>query len=523
MTNNRFFRNFLILSLAAIFQFLFWNELSGINYLVFTLLILPFLYSYNKNSFRKSELITTLVLLLSLSMAILYDASLFSVIMYYFTIVMLIGFVKWEDTKSIVFSFIQSVSSLVISPVVFFYKSNVSKENSKKNNLLKNIFAIYIIPIIIVLIFYIIFYNSNEKFAEYTTKYLGPIQDFVINIFRKITIYSIFFYVNATFLITWILTKNKFINFSKSENNINEIIVRNKSHKTTNFSTIGLKKEYYSSLFLLILINLLVLLENITDIIFIWFNFEFKQEMNLSQFVHEGTYLLILSILLSMLILLYMFRKNQNFYKKSKVLKLLSYLWIFQNLILLISVAVRNFHYIEYYGLAYKRIGVYIFLLMVMYGLLTFIIKILKNKSGYYLLKKNLWCVYFILCISAMFNWDNIITKYNLKYINNPDYEFLVDMSPESLQNINPSKIFIYSKNPYLFHNLYEYKFAYNLQNRFVKNIFEFLYAWETSSSVSWSYCNYKAYQNFINRPDLIKVYNIYKKERSERERIYEK
>ena len=74
-------------------------------------------------------------------------------------------------------------------------------------------------------------------------------------------------------------------------------------------------------------------------------------------------------ILISIIISLYLFRGNQNFYKKSVLLKKLALAWLAQNVILAFSVGIRNVHYIEHYALAHKRIGVFFFLLATIIGL----------------------------------------------------------------------------------------------------------------------------------------------------------
>ena len=97
---------------------------------------------------------------------------------------------------------------------------------------------------------------------------------------------------------------------------------------------------------------------NIIDIDWVWLNFEYEGEINLTQFVHEGTYLLILSILISMGIILYFFRKNLNFYPGKQKLQIITYIWIAQNAVLAVSVAARNKHYTHHSGHANTRIAV---------------------------------------------------------------------------------------------------------------------------------------------------------------------
>ena len=242
-----------------------------------------------------------------------------------------------------------------------------------------------------------------------------------------------------------------------SELNSTEYIKRTRIQNNHDISMLSLKKELRSGVFLLVALNLLLLLVNGFDIYWVWFNFTWNGEF-LKQFVHEGTYLLILSILLSAVIVIYYFRRNQNFYEKSKTLKTLSYLWIAQNIILCISVGIRNYWYIDYFNLAYKRIGVFAFLLLVIYGLYTIYLKVKNHQSNYHLLRKNSYSFFLVLLILSLFNWDVIITKYNFKHADKAflHFDFLADMSPKAL--------------PYMDYSLDELKAIEAMQNKLIVN-----------------------------------------------------
>ena len=176
----------------------------------------------------------------------------------------------------------------------------------------------------------------------------------------------------------------------------------------------GLKKEYWTAILTISTLNILLFIVNLTDMRFVWLDYSAHSAAALRQFVHQGTYMLVLAILMAMAVLLFFFRKNLNFYPSNDVLKQLAYLWIVQNGILAASVAMRNYHYITHHGLAYKRLGVIIFLFLVVIGLITFYWKIKMKMSLYYLLLANSWAAYFALLSCGMVNWDNFITNYNL-------------------------------------------------------------------------------------------------------------
>ena len=212
------------------------------------------------------------------------------------------------------------------------------------------------------------------------------------------------------------------------------ILKRTNIKKNRFFKFNDLKNEYKAGIFLLIVLNILILILNLIDINWVWFNFKWEGQF-LKQFVHEGTYLLILSILISIGLVLFFFRENLNFYSKNRTLKYLSYVWIIQNGILTISVAIRNFYYINYFSLAYKRIGVLLFLILTLYGLYTVFNKVKNKKSNFYLFQYNFSALFILLIVSSIVNWDKVIANYNFKHANKSFLElnYLADFSDKTL------------------------------------------------------------------------------------------
>jgi hypothetical protein len=155
--------------------------------------------------------------------------------------------------------------------------------------------------------------------------------------------------------------------------------------------------------------------------------------------VHDGTELLIISIVLAMLILIVLFKGNLNFYKKNKWLKVGAYAWILQNVVLVISVFLRDYYYIVFFGLAYKRIGVLFFLIAVLTGLATVFIKIRYGKTNYFLFRVNAWAGIFMLVAATVINWDQMIASYN--FSNNAkvpvDLDFAFSLSDQALPTID--------------------------------------------------------------------------------------
>lgn len=175
---------------------------------------------------------------------------------------------------------------------------------------------------------------------------------------------------------------------------------------------LALRYETRTGLLLLGALNALLLVVNLLDIRYVWFGFRFEGQY-LKDFVHEGTGALILSILLGAAIVLWYFRGNQNFLRGNATLKALAYVWLVQNALLTVSVAIRNGWYIHYYALAYKRIGVLFFLLAVAVGLLIVLMKVRQRRTGHFVVRWNAYSIFVLLVAMAAFDWDVVIARYN--------------------------------------------------------------------------------------------------------------
>lgn len=159
---------------------------------------------------------------------------------------------------------------------------------------------------------------------------------------------------------------------------------------------------------------------------------------------------------MAMLVIIYFFSGNINFYSKNKALKILAYAWIIQNTFLVFSVLIRDYHYINLSGLTYKRIGVLVFLILCIIGLFTVYIKVAQQKTLFYLLKVNgqIWYVLFI--IFGVVNWDTLIVNYNINSRNRIalDVEHLMEMSDKTLPILDENRSLL---NTYVAKSTYDY------------------------------------------------------------------
>jgi uncharacterized membrane protein len=136
--------------------------------------------------------------------------------------------------------------------------------------------------------------------------------------------------------------------------------------------------------------------------------------VSLSAATHERVNAVIFSIIMAVGVMLFFFKNGFNFDKKASNLKLLSKIWIALNGVLIISTIIKNVEYVTAFGLTYKRLGVFAFLLLAIVGLLITFWKIYKQKTNAYLFNQMIWYFYGTLLLCSFINWGNLITNYNI-------------------------------------------------------------------------------------------------------------
>ncbi|MFP4664515.1 MAG: DUF4173 domain-containing protein [Bacteroidales bacterium] len=405
----------LVLAGAVLFAILFHNKPAGINQLIFNAFIIGSLIwmgRINKNNFHHMVLSVTTLITLAASF---FLHSTLAIVMNYVSLILLSTAALFPETRAL--HRLTGISFLNIgySMAEFFPRLFNGEDKTKPVRKFGKTLAIVGIPAILVIIFIVIYRTANPWFDDAVGGVFTSINSFLINVFGTIDWAWFWTFLGGLLFAIWLLMGKAHPGIVKSELQKTDILFRRRAKYTYRGKKTALRTEYKSAIVLLVAMNIILLLVNFLDINNVWFGFEWQGE-TLKQFVHEGTWLLILSILLSIGIILFYFRKNLNFLQNNKALKILAYAWMAQNAILAISVAIRNLHYIEYFNLAYKRIAVFFFLLAVLVGLLTVILKIHKARTSFFLLRYNSLSVFVILIAMSLVNWDVCIAKYNFSH-----------------------------------------------------------------------------------------------------------
>ena len=489
---------------AIIFNLIFWNEKIGVNALLFDVFIMCCIYYLYPSSVRNKICIGLGVAhLITAAMVVVHNTAL-SKIGFSITLLLFVSFSQyihrsaWYAGGSVILNYILAI------PNFFRQLKSVKPKNINLARLSRPV-RMLLIPFIIVTIFIVIYAFGNAVFSNIASDIFSAVQHWFANIFYWFSIPRFAFFLLGILITNGLIIKTRGNYFSDADLKQVDYLVRKKHNlkkwKESSFADLlsvifgkaskgvmAIKNEFTIGLISLVLLNILLLFINIIDVKYVWFGFTFSKNVNLAAYVHEGAELLILSIILAMLLLLFFFRGNLNFYKRNKWLKYGAYLWIFQNLFLVVSVFIRDYYYISHYGLAYKRIGLLFFLAMVMAGLLTVFFKIQYTKTSYYLLRINAWAAIVLLVFATTIHWDYTIAKYNLERKSSIplDMPFLLSLSDKALPLIEKNKD-VFAKDNHTWYYYQGNDINYNALDFFEFRKKDFLNVQQQYTWLSWN------------------------------------
>jgi hypothetical protein len=410
---TKIFVKFLLSLLGAgWYLFLFYSFQIGINVLLFTLTAIGVAFwQFPEARQRKEAKLLAATTIIS-AILVVIQHTLLARIAHHISLLVFIGFIQAPVIRFLFFGLHLGVISLLVSPLKLVKDALEEASSSFSFNHIGRWVPYVAMPCMLVIVFGAIYYSANPKFAQ-AIDFLTPSLDFIHFNLINTTIGLMGFCIFAAFI-----GEAPFItSYEKMERAMANKLLRRKGDTQKSsvlFRILSLKREYWAGIATLVALNFLLFFANVADLRYVWINYGQASPQELSQYVHEGTYLLICALLLAMGVLLWYFRGNLNFYPDNGLMKQLAYIWLAQNMMLAISVGLRNWQYVQQYGLAYKRLGVFWFLLLVLYGLFSLYQKIDHRRTLFFLLRRNSLMLFCSLLLVSSINWDRAITHYNI-------------------------------------------------------------------------------------------------------------
>ncbi len=192
----------------------------------------------------------------------------------------------------------------------------------------------------------------------------------------------------------------------------------------------------------LILFNLLFSIQTILDLIYLWGNGTLPADVTYASYAHRGAYPLIVTALLAAGFVLVTMRPG-GVAEGSRVMRALVYLWIGQNVLLVVSSMLRLDLYVQIYLLTYWRIAAFVWMLLVVLGLVLILARIVLQRSNDWLIRTNLLALAIVLYACSLINFAATIADYNISHSReasgsgvNLDIDYLVGLGPQALPAI---------------------------------------------------------------------------------------
>ncbi len=400
---------------ATLFNLIFWNEKQGVNVLLFDLFIGGMLFYFNAEAFKTRAVQAIAAGLFIVDLLIIWHNSVIAIIIHIIIFAILVGLTQQIELRFLVnagLTYCLNVFSVPANAVRSLLNLPILRGQQQARRGLKSVW----LSILIVPIFFLIYFVANPKFAELSSNAFTRLFSwfsFDINLER------FFFFIFGIFVVGGAIWSHNFPFFQSIEANLTDDLTQenneNEAEEYAEEHAAALQNTYQNALNLLVTLNVLLGINNILDIQNVWFyDNALLSASELKQFVHSGTYVLIFGIALAIVVLLGLFRGILNFAKNAQILRGLAYAWLIQNAVLALSVGMRNWRYIDAYGLAYKRIGVFIFLTLVLFGLGFMYLKIKEKRTLFFFITRSAWTTYGVLLLACFVNWDVFISKYNL-------------------------------------------------------------------------------------------------------------
>lgn len=395
-----------------IFVCLFYNHIPGLNISLFAFAVWMFCFAENQSKPKSGFfwMLSAACMVAIFSFAWYGDEISFFAL--FFSIIVTVLYSQFPSLNVVTYPIILGINFLTFPFRIFFFR-NWLPGNFFKSSWKKWI-ATAVVPILFLILFTFVYATGSDLFSGFFEKVF-----FKLDIVQIILLGILAFFILFNLWCLWLPRLVIRLNTELKDD------FRDESKKSIipSFSLFDKSLERRGGEITFILLNILLL------IFIISYNYEqfFAVGANnsLSDEIHQRIATVIVSIILAIGLILFYFKSKINLGTEGRLLKMLSIIWIILNSLLVLSAFIKNGEYILHYGLTFKRISVFIFLIICLIGLYLTWYKIRFQKTNVFLINRMSWTLFFTLVITAPINFSSIVTTYNIHHIEQVDTKYL--------------------------------------------------------------------------------------------------
>lgn len=465
------------LLLAGLADFMFYREGVGWTAAIYTFSVLFAMLFFNRSLAQSKPNRMIIAINLVLILALIESPSGLTVTLSFLgiTSICLLSHPGWIHNAGLwlrgVFSFWSQSAFRAFFDIKLFKCLFQEEENSSQKGIrLRN----WILPLALSLIFAVLFAGANPILI----RWLELINwDWIVEVFtfERTLLWSL------VIILCWPLLRPKF--------RLKQASLRDDDYKYIK-ELIHFLFSKESILYSLILFNLLFLVQTSMDLIYLWGGATLPEGMSYAEYAHHGAYPLIATALLAGAFVLVALRPGSET-EAMRSIRYLVYLWIGQNVFLVISSIWRTTLYIEEYSLTYLRLAALIWMGLVALGLVWLVLRVIWTRSNIWLLNANGISLLIVLMMCTFINLGSVIAQFNVEHCkevntNGPslDLNYLREIGTASLPALS---WFQQHGGPYSYKISRVIKLERNLRNTLRQELGE----WRT-----WTFRSYRLSRN---------------------------
>jgi hypothetical protein len=189
----------------------------------------------------------------------------------------------------------------------------------------------------------------------------------------------------------------------------------------------------------LVLFNALFAVQSALDVSYLWGGLALPAGMSYASYAHRGAYPLILTALLAGAFVLAAMRPGTSI-ERSRLVRALVFLWIGQNVLLVLSSMLRLNLYVDVYTLTEWRCAAFVWMLLVAAGLILIVARIALDRSNSWLVWSNATVLALTLYVCSLVDFSDLIARFNVMHsrelagVGEPvDMAYLCQLGPAAL------------------------------------------------------------------------------------------
>jgi hypothetical protein len=165
----------------------------------------------------------------------------------------------------------------------------------------------------------------------------------------------------------------------------------------------------------LVLFNAMFAVQTALDVAILWGGRGLPEGVSFASYAHRGAYPLVATALLSGALVVLAMRPGADA-ARSKPIRALVYVWIAQNVALVVSSFYRLDLYVRVYSLTYWRVAAFVWMALVALGLVLIVVQVAGRRSTRWLLTANVVAAAGTIYLTSFADLGYLIADFNLRH-----------------------------------------------------------------------------------------------------------